>query len=170
MDEIASFFTGIAEIEHIDLDIHEIRHDDVSSVAYEKASAAWDRLKKPLIVDDTGFFIAALNGFPGTCAAYCMKTIGNEGVLRLMDGITDRSAYFETVIAFASEEGIRLFPGRIEGEILEAPRGSEGFGYDPIFLIGNRSLAEFPLSEKSAVSHRGTALAAFRDWFVSTRS
>ncbi|WP_368659895.1 RdgB/HAM1 family non-canonical purine NTP pyrophosphatase [Methanocalculus taiwanensis] len=170
VDEIASFFTGIAEIEHLDLDIHEIRHDDVSSVAYEKASAAWDKLKKPLIVDDTGLFIAGLNGFPGTCAAYCMKTIGNGGILRLMEGITDRSAYFETVIAYASDEGIRVFSGRIEGKILEAPRGSEGFGYDPIFFVGDRSLAELPLSEKSAVSHRGKALAAFRDWFVSLRS
>lgn len=99
-----------------------------------------------------------------------MKTIGNEGVLRLMEGITDRSAYFETVIAYASDEGIRVFSGRIDGKILEAPRGSEGFGYDPIFFVGDRSLAELPLSEKSAVSHRGKALAAFRDWFVSLRS
>ncbi len=152
----------------MNLDLPEIRHDEVTAVAYEKARSAWDQLKKPLIVDDTGFFISALNGFPGTCAAYCMKTIGNPGILRLMDGVLDRSAYFETVIAYASEDGIQTFSGRIDGEILEAPRGSEGFGYDPIFLLGDRSLAEYPLSEKSAVSHRGKALALFRDWFAST--
>ncbi|KUK69074.1 MAG: Non-canonical purine NTP pyrophosphatase [Methanomicrobiales archaeon 53_19] len=151
----------------MNLDLPEIRHDQVSAVASEKARAAWDQLKRPLIVDDTGFFISALNGFPGTCAAYCMKTIGNPGILRLMEGVADRSAYFETVIAYASEEGIKTFSGRIDGEILEAPRGSEGFGYDPIFLLGGRSLAEYLLSEKSAVSHRGRALAHFRDWFVS---
>lgn len=152
----------------MNLDLPEIRHDEVAAVASGKARAAWDQLKRPLIVDDTGFFISALNGFPGTCAAYCMKTIGNSGILRLMDGVLDRSAYFETVIAYASEEGIQTFSGRIDGEILEAPRGSEGFGYDPIFLLGGRSLAEYPLSEKSAVSHRGKALALFRDWFAST--
>jgi len=152
----------------VNIDLPEIRHDEVAAVAYDKAESAWEQVKKPLIVDDTGFFISALNGFPGTCAAYCMKTIGNPGILRLMEGVVDRSAYFETVIAYASEEGIQTFSGRIDGEILEAPQGSEGFGYDPIFLLGDRSLAEYSLSEKSAVSHRGKALARFRDWFVST--
>lgn len=165
--EVSSFFSGIAEIEHVNLDIPEIRHDDVGAVAYEKAQAAWEHLQRPLIVDDTGFFIHALGGFPGTCAAYCMKTIGNDGILRLMQGVLDRSAFFETVIAYATDEGIELFSGRIDGEVLEEPRGFGGFGYDPIFSSGEKSLAEMTLSEKSTSSHRGRALAAFRDWFVS---
>jgi len=166
-DEVASFFSGIAEIEHLDLDLPEIRDEDVGAVAREKAKTAWEMVGRPLIVDDTGFFITALNGFPGATAAYVMKTIGNPGILKLMEDQVDRSAYFETAIAYASDEGIHLFTGRIEGSVLGVPRGEGGFGYDPIFSFEGRALAEMPLAEKSVVSHRGRALAAFRDWFVS---
>lgn len=167
VDEVAAFFSGVAQIEHVSLDLPEIRHDDVLSVAYEKAKAAWECLHRPVLVDDTGFFINALNGFPGTCAAYCMRTIGNAGILRLMEGVSDRSAYFETVIGYATGDGVRVFSGRIEGTVLETPVGTEGFGYDPIFAYGGRSLAQMLLSEKSIVSHRGRALAEFRNWFCS---
>ncbi|MDO8840718.1 MAG: RdgB/HAM1 family non-canonical purine NTP pyrophosphatase [Methanocalculus sp.] len=169
VDEAVSFFSDVARIEHVSMDLPEIRHEDVRCVAYEKARAAWERLHRPVIVDDTGFFINALNGFPGTCAAYCMKTIGNAGILRLMEGVKDRSAYFQTVIAYATDDGIRVFSGRIDGLVLEMPVGTGGFGYDPIFSFEGRSLAEIPLSEKSVVSHRGRALAGFRDWFISKK-
>ncbi|MCP1715668.1 XTP/dITP diphosphohydrolase [Methanocalculus alkaliphilus] len=167
VDEVASFFSGIAEIEHLDRELPEIRDEDVGTVARQKAEAAWDLIGRPLIVDDTGFFIAALNGFPGATAAYVMKTIGNPGILKLMEDQVDRSAYFETAIAYASEEGVRVFTGRIDGTVLGTPRGEGGFGYDPIFSYDGRALAEMPMAEKSLVSHRGRALAAFRDWFVS---
>ena len=120
----------------------------------------------PLIVDDTAFSIDALNGFPGPYAAYVLKSIGNIGILRLMDGVTDRNARFTTAIAFADETGIEVFTGTIDGRIITAPRGNGGFGYDPIFEVGGQTLAEIPLEEKSAISHRARALAAFRDWFV----
>jgi XTP/dITP diphosphohydrolase len=137
----------------------------VGEIAREKARYAYERLRRPLIVDDTGFCIAALGGFPGPYAAYVLDTIGLAGILRLMEGQADRSAWFETAIAFADAEGIRVFRGRIDGKIVDA-RGSGGFGYDPIFEVGDRTLAEIPLEEKSAISHRARALAAFRDWLT----
>jgi XTP/dITP diphosphohydrolase len=73
----------------------------VAEIARGKAEFAYRALSRPLIVDDTGFFIDALGGFPGPCAAYVQDTIGNEGILKLMEGVEDRSAHFETVIAFA---------------------------------------------------------------------
>ena len=57
------------------------------------------------------------------------------------------------------------FPGTIHGKIVAVPRGSGGFGYDPIFEVEGRTLAELPLDEKSRTSHRALALTAFRDWF-----
>ena len=83
-----------------------------------------------------------------------------------MEGTMDRTARFTTAIAFADERGVRVFKGTIEGRITHAPRGTGGFGYDPIFEIGGKTLAEFPLEEKSTMSHRARALAAFHDWFV----
>ena len=84
-----------------------------------------------------------------------------------MEGKTDRTARFITAIAFAGEEGVRVFKGTIEGRITYALRGTGGFGYDPIFEVGGKTLAELPIEEKSTMSHRARALAAFRDWFVA---
>ncbi len=165
--EVAAFFGDSIQVVHVALDIPEYRSDDVTEIAHEKARYAYEHLSTPLIVDDTAFCIDALNGFPGPYAAYVLRAIGNTGILKLMDGVTDRNAHFTTAIAYADETGIRVFPGTLHGQIIPVPRGTGGFGYDPIFELGGRTLAEFPLVEKSQTSHRALALAAFRDWFVS---
>jgi XTP/dITP diphosphohydrolase len=163
--EVAAFFTGIAEIEHECLDIPEYRYEDIRVIAREKALYAYGMVGRPLIVDDTGFFIPALNGFPGACAAFVMKTLGNEGILRLMEGKEDHTSWFETAIAYTDGKVTETFVGRISGQVV-LPRGSEGFGYDPIFEWDGRTLAELSIGEKSRISHRGRALEDFREWFV----
>lgn len=167
--EVAAYFAGILEVEHVPLECPEFRHTEIAEIARGKAEFAYRALSRPLIVDDTGFFIDALGGFPGPCAAYVQDTIGNEGILRLMEGVADRSAHFETVIAFADEDGIRTFQGVLHGAIVE-PRGEKGFGYDPIFACAGRTLAEMPLSEKNRISHRARALEAFRTWIREERA
>ena len=167
--EVAAFFGDSIEVVHVALDIPEYRSDDVAEIAREKARYAYEHLSTPLIVDDTAFCIDALNGFPGPYAAYVLRAIGNTGILKLMDGVRDRNAHFTTAIAYADETGIRVFPGTLHGQIIPVPRGTGGFGYDPIFEVGGRTLAELPLAEKSRQSHRALALAAFRDWFVNMK-
>ncbi|MBN1433085.1 MAG: RdgB/HAM1 family non-canonical purine NTP pyrophosphatase [Methanomicrobiaceae archaeon] len=167
--EVAAYFGDSVKVEHVKLDLPEYRGEDVAEIARGKAKAAYDAVGGPLIVDDTGFYIRALNGFPGAYAAFVLDTIGMEGILRLMDGKADRSAYFETAIAYIDDDGISTFKGRMDGEITESPRGEEGFGYDPIFATDGKTLAEIPLAEKSAVSHRGRALEEFKKWFVENR-
>lgn len=164
--EVAAYFGQIIEVDHIVLDCPEFRHDDVGEIAREKARFAYEHVQKPLIVDDTAFSIEALHGFPGPYAAYVLNTIGLEGILRLMEGIDNRNAFFETAIAFAHEGGIELFRGRIDGVVVE-PRGTEGFGYDPIFEVENLTLAERSLEQKTRISHRTRALEAFKEWFES---
>ena len=168
--EVAAFFGNEIEVVHVALDIPEYRSDDVTEIAREKARYAYAHLSTPLIVDDTAFCIDALNGFPGPYAAYVLAAIGNAGILKLMDGIPDRNAHFTTAIAYADKTGIRVFPGTLHGQIIPVPRGTGGFGYDPIFEVGGRTLAEYPLEEKSRTSHRALALAAFRDWFVQGKT
>jgi XTP/dITP diphosphohydrolase len=168
--EVAAFFGGALLVRHVALDIPELRSDDVKDIAREKARYAYDHLRVPLIVDDTAFSIDALNGFPGPYAAYVLTSIGNTGILKLMEGITNRNARFTTAIAFADETGIVIFTGTIDGRIITAPRGTGGFGYDPIFEVDGKTLAEIPLEEKSAISHRAGALTAFRDWFVQRQA
>jgi XTP/dITP diphosphohydrolase len=167
--EVAAFFGGILEVDHVALEVPEHRSDDIAEIAREKARYAYDHLNCPLIVDDTGFFIDALNGFPGPYAAYVLNTIGSAGILKLMVDIPDRDARFTTGIAYADERGIRVFTGTLEGTIVHSPRGTNGFGYDPIFELGKKTLAEISMEEKSRISHRARALSSFHDWFVVER-
>jgi XTP/dITP diphosphohydrolase len=83
-----------------------------------------------------------------------------------MKDVENRNAHFMTAIAFADGNGIRCFSGTIRGRIITLPRGNEGFGYDPIFEVEGRTLAELSLEEKGRISHRGLALTAFRQWFL----
>ncbi len=167
--EVATFFAGSIEVDHIALDCPEHRDDDVGKIAAGKAEFAYQQLKTPLIVDDTAFSIAALGGFPGPYAAYILNTLGNPGILKLMKGVSDQSASFTTAIAFADTGVVRVFTGSIHGMLTTAPRGSNGFGYDPIFALPDgRTLAELSLEEKNALSHRAKALSAFKVWFLDT--
>ena len=134
--EVAEFFGGLLDVCHVPLEIPELRSDDVAEISRQKAQYAFDHLLTPLIVDDTSFSIDALNGFPGPYAAYVLHSIGNEGILKIMQDVKNRNAHFTTVIAFADEHGVRHFPGTIHGRIITVPRGSGGFGYDPIFEVG----------------------------------
>lgn len=168
--EVAAFFQGNPEVEHVNLECPEFRHSDVGEIARGKAKFAYGHLKRPLIVDDTSFSVKALGGFPGPYAAYVLDTIGYRGILRLLEGVEERGASFETAIAYADGEGIRIFRGRIDGIITRSPRGREGFGYDPIFEVEGKTLAELTLEEKSGISHRARALEAFGEWWRKNRS
>ncbi len=163
--EAAGILRGLAEVEHISLECPEIRDESVASVARGKAAFAYATLGRPVITDDTGFFVHALNGFPGSCAAYVQKTIGNAGILTLLADSDDRSAWFETGIAYADSHGVQVFVGRIDGIVVE-PRGVGGFGYDPIFEIEGKTLAEMDPDEKNLVSHRSRGLLALREWLL----
>jgi XTP/dITP diphosphohydrolase len=167
--EIAAFFGETVEVKHIALDIPECRSDNIGEISRGKAAYAYNLIQKPLIVDDTGFSIHDLKGFPGPYAGYVLQTIGNSGILKLMEGKTDRGAQFTTAIAFADDRGIKVFTGTVHGSITLSPRGRAGFGYDPIFEMNGKTLAEIPLEEKSSISHRATALLAFRNWYLHNR-
>ena len=167
-EEIKSYFEGLIDVEHVCLECPEYRHDDVGEIARNKASYAFSQVKKPLIVDDTAFCIDALSGFPGPYAAYVFQKLGNKGILKLMEGEENKSAHFETAIAYADSSGIRVFHGIMSGTLVE-PRGREGFGYDPIFEYQGKTLAEIPIIEKSRISHRAMALANLRTWIMAGR-
>jgi XTP/dITP diphosphohydrolase len=168
--EVAAFFNGNPEVEHVQLECPEFRDVDVGEIARGKAQFAWELLARPLIVDDTAFSVKTLGGFPGPYAAYVLDTLGYPGILRLLEGVEEREASFETAIAYADGEGIRVFRGRIDGVITRSPRGREGFGYDPIFEVEGRTLAELSLGEKSRISHRARALFAFAEWWRKERA
>lgn len=121
-----------------------------------------------LFADDSGLEVDALDGRPGVMSARyagpgATDAMNNALLLGNMRGREGRSARFICVIALANRgELIRTFRGVVAGEILDAPRGAEGFGYDPLFYFPpyGRSFGEVSADEKMAVSHRGKALTA----------
>lgn len=141
----------------------EIQADALDEVARAKADQARRHVARPFIVEDAGLFIHALKGFPGVYSAPVYKMLGNEGVLRLLEGVEDRSAHFEAVVAYVDGDGpARLFRGRVDGVITERAQGSGGFGFDPIFTPqgGGGTFAQLDREAKSRASHRGQALRA----------
>ena len=119
-----------------------------------------------VIADDTGLEVDALGGAPGVRSArFSGAEATYEGnvdkLLNVMDGVVDRSAQFRTVMALIDDRGDELVvEGVMKGSITTVRRGDNGFGYDPIFLVGDRTFAEMPTSEKNAISHRAQALRA----------
>lgn len=121
------------------------------------------------LADDSGLEVAALGGRPGIHSARYAgddadDSANNAKLLAALASIpgAPRGAAFVCVIALCSPGGeCRTFTGRLEGAIIDAGRGSEGFGYDPLFVVGGdcRTLAEIPLAEKNQISHRAQALA-----------
>jgi len=138
----------------------EVRADECGAVASAAASELYRKLKQPLILEDAGLFIKALNGFPGAYSAWAQGKIGNRGVLNLMKGTAGRHAEFKSVYAFAKDGRIELFEGVCKGKIAHAEAGKYGFGYDPIFVPDEgtgKTFAQDP-ETKERVSHRRKAL------------
>ncbi|MCL2607566.1 MAG: RdgB/HAM1 family non-canonical purine NTP pyrophosphatase [Methanomassiliicoccaceae archaeon] len=142
----------------------KIQYDEIqSSDPEEIVRKGMDHLKasgiSDFIIDDSGMFVDSLNGFPGVYSAYVQETIGNAGILKLMENVSDRKAVFLCCIGCNISGKDIMVTGKCDGVILEKEAGAEGFGYDPIFSHdGKRSLAEMPLSEKNNISHRGNAV------------
>ncbi len=140
----------------------EIQSDSLEEIALTSARHAFEIIKAPLAVDDSGLFVEALNGFPGPYSSYVYKTIGPEGVLRLLHGEENRRACFVTVAALILPPIEKVFRGTICGTIADRPRGDKGFGFDPIFIPQGerRTYAEMSLEEKNKTSHRSRAFTS----------
>jgi XTP/dITP diphosphohydrolase len=144
------------------VDLLEIQDNELERIA--KKSLTELPSKSNYFVEDTGLFISSLNGFPGPYAAYVLKTLSNEGILKLMKGNDKRNAYFKSVIAYRNDKNdIFLFNGEIQGEISFEIRGTQ-WGFDPIFIpldkinANKLTFAEMDTEAKNKISHRGNAL------------
>jgi len=147
--------------------------DTFDENAYIKASFAARVLGLPALADDSGLLVDALGGGPGVHSArYAGENATDEEryikLLEEMKGKSARRAAFECVISIAVPAGPALtYEARCEGLIAEAPAGTNGFGYDPVFYYPplSKTFAELTLQEKSRVSHRGKALAGLKKEF-----
>ena len=143
------------KLERIPNRYKEIQAESLEDVVIE---AIREIGKERVFIEDAGLFIDFLNGFPGVYSSYVEKTIGNEGILKLMKDVKNRNAKFISVVAFLeslSPLKIKIFRGEVKGTISIEKKGKEGFGFDPIFIpLGyNKTFAE-DINLKMKVSHR----------------
>lgn len=150
----------------------EIQNESLEEIAEASVIDAFEKCHLPIIVEDAGLFVDALNGFPGPYAAYVYGTIGNQGLLKLMENVETRKARFESVIAYLSKDlkSPKCFSGQAQGEIATEQKrgdGNSGFGFDPIFrpIRASKTFAEMNILEKNGFSHRAEAFRAFAQWY-----
>ena len=146
--------------------------DTLDENALQKCQYLWDRFHKACFADDTGLEVEALDGAPGVhTARYAGEskeaTANMDKLLAVLDGVENRRARFRTAVSYIDNEGNQhLFEGILNGTIALVKSGTEGFGYDPIFIpdgYSGKTLAEITLEEKNAISHRGKAMRALMD-------
>lgn len=172
-NEVRSIMTGVdIAVGMLRVKDTEIQSYSLKEIAQASSIDAFKRCGLPVIVEDAGLFIDALNGFPGPYAAYVYKTIGNKGLLKLMQKVKNRKARFGSVIAYCNGSSCLpvCFEGEAEGEITVNERvgnGKSGFGFDPIFKPdgSSKTFAEITLEEKNGFSHRAKAARRFAEWY-----
>lgn len=157
------------ELEGAAPDVPEIQSLDVSEVAAAKAMAAYEALGSPghpVLVEDSGILVEAWNGLPGALTKWFLKSVGNEGLLRMLGPEEDRTARAVCAVAVAggpSPGEVRVFLGQASGTFAPEPRGEEGFGWDSIFIPDGSSLTYAQMGpEKHRDSHRARAFREVR--------
>ena len=150
----------------------EIQSDNLREIAQTSAQDAFKRCRLPVVVEDAGLFVDALCGFPGAYAAYVYSTIGNKGLLKLMENVEDRKAKFKSVIAYCDSYSAAplCFEGEAAGKLTNEERrgnGKSSFGFDPVFQPSGseKVFAEMTIEEKNVFSHRAKAFRKLVEWY-----
>ncbi|MGA7828770.1 MAG: XTP/dITP diphosphatase [Geobacteraceae bacterium] len=162
-------------------DLPEVVEDGLSfeENACKKALSAVRAKGVPAIADDSGLVVDALGGKPGVFSARyagdgASDAENNRKLLHDLEGVStnERTAYFSCVVSLCFPDGTcRIFCGTLNGSILNSPRGNEGFGYDPLFLVPEygKTLAELDPAIKNSISHRGKAMDELRQFLCALR-
>ncbi len=149
----------------------EETEDTLEGNALLKARAVAAITGLAAVADDTGLEVRALGGAPGVFTARYAGPDATYGdnvakLLAGLEGVEDRRARFRTAVALVDPSGEEVVvEGALDGSIATEPRGTGGFGYDPVFVVDGRTLAEIAPAEKNAISHRGRALQALAQTF-----
>ena len=147
--------------------------DTLQGNAFQKAQWVWQRTHTDCFADDTGLEVEALGGAPGVYSAryageHCSFDDNINKLLSALDGNANRKACFRTVICLIENGEPRYFEGRVDGVILTERYGTDGFGYDPVFMPDRFavSFAEMPLEVKNMISHRGIAVKKLVEYLM----
>ena len=152
-------------LERLEADIPEIQTLDVSDVVREKAHTAYALAGSPVLVEDTGLYLTALNGLPGALVKWFLATVGPAGIAAMLPPDAPRTAIARTAVALHDGEEITVLTGEVAGQITLSPQGAGDFGWDAIFRPdgGSGTFAEMAQEEKNRFSMRRVALEQVRE-------
>ena len=153
-------------LRHRPLDLVELQSLDLHEVVRSKAAAAFELIKAPVLVEDTGLELLGLGGFPGPLIRWLLASVGPSGICRIAHAFSDPRAVARCVTCAADGSQTVVGEGAVFGTIAQEPRGAGGFGWDSAFIPGDgdgRTFGEMDEDEKNAISHRRKAFVALRD-------
>ena len=144
--------------------LHEIQTNDICQLVEHKVTEAWREFQCPVLVEDSGLIFTAWNGLPGALVKWFEKSVGCEGMLRMLESFENRQAEALCLAAVYDGKTMVVGEGRVPGTISPAMRGNQGFGWDVIFIPKGetRTYAEMSPTEKNSRSHRRQAFESLK--------
>ncbi len=154
-----------AELEGETIELAEIQSLDLRRVLAAKGRAAFERLQRPLVVEDTALELAAFGGFPGPLVKWMLDAVGADGIARAAAALGDTHAVARCGLLYLDADRELVAEGVTEGHLVLPPRGNQGFGWDPVFEPAGetRTYGELLPEEKDRLGHRGRAWRALRE-------
>jgi len=154
-------------ITHRSLDLEEIQSLDLETIVKDKALRAYQIVGKPVLIEDVSFVFPALGALPGPLIKWFFEELGNEGLCRLLDG-KKRDCVATVCYGLYGGKAMRLFEGSMSGTISDSPRGSNSFGWGPIYIPAGhtKTYAELSDEEQSPISMRNIALKKLREFLI----
>jgi XTP/dITP diphosphohydrolase len=154
------------KLKQLDVELPEIRADDVVPVVEKKVIAAFEAADGPAIADDSGVFIPKLNGFPGVYSGYFYRKLGAESILKLVKPGTP--AIFRTAVGYYDGKEEKICVGEHKGKIVK-PKGKNGWAFDPLFLPeGRKRTYAQDMKYKKENSHRARAFRKLAEWLSAS--
>ena len=148
-------------LEQVEVDgLIEVQTQNIEELVYHKCQQAYDSLKCPVLVEDSGLLFNAWDGLPGPFIKWFESTVGCSGMLKMLQTFEDRSAIAVSCFAIFDGKDIKIARGEVKGSIASEIRGNNGFGWDVFFIPEGykKTYAEMQSEEKNSMSHRKNAL------------
>lgn len=158
------------QLEHTEVELDEVQDMDVEVVVAKKAQTAYEKIRKPLFVDDAGIYVTSWKGFPGALVKFIDKSCGLDTMLKWLKLEKDNSATVVASIGYHDGKEVHTFRGEIHG-IFDDRKGEYGWGFDPYFTPQGykKSWGEMGPDEKNKTSHRRKALEEFKAYLSNSK-
>lgn len=156
-------------VEHRKLDLDELQSLDLRKVVEHKARQAYDMLKQPVLVEDATLTFEAMGRLPGTFIKWFIEELGYDGLVRLAQSLPTQKAYGTVCYAFCNGKEVKIFEGDMHGRMADGPRGTGGFGFDPIFINDGYKITRAEMDEETyaKTSSRTAAMVKLKDYLDS---